>query len=233
MHMEMNEYWMHRNTGGVDPGKHGNVLWLKPSETHEWLLKKHYAHRIPNIIKAFGYYQKGELLGVCTFGMPPSHNLCVGVCGEEHKDRVWELNRLCIDKKAYEYKKNVASYFVGCCLRRVHNNRCPKGWIIVSYADTAMGHVGTIYQATNWLYTGATPERTDIFSEGHSRHHEGDKSKRMPRSSKHRYVYLIGNRRAKTGLKRALNYPILPYPEGESKRYDADYKPTTQLIMEI
>ena len=35
--------------------------------THEWLLKRHYAKRLPNIIYAFGLYKDGFLYGVCTF----------------------------------------------------------------------------------------------------------------------------------------------------------------------
>lgn len=30
--------------------------------------------------------------------------------------------------------------------------------LIVSYADTKEGHLGTIYQATNWLYLGASTQ---------------------------------------------------------------------------
>ena len=29
---------------------------------------------------------------------------------------------------------------------------------MVSYADSGMNHCGYIYQATNWIYTGATKE---------------------------------------------------------------------------
>ena len=37
--------------------------------------------------------------------------------------------------------------------------------IIVSYADKGQNHNGYIYQATNFLYTGATKERTDISTQ--------------------------------------------------------------------
>jgi hypothetical protein len=41
----------------------------------------------------------------------------------------------------------------------------PKPTIVVSYADTAMGHIGYIYQASNFLFTGTTKERTDMAGE--------------------------------------------------------------------
>ena len=34
----------------------------------EWILYKHYAHRIPPIMYAFGLFKGGILQGICTFG---------------------------------------------------------------------------------------------------------------------------------------------------------------------
>ena len=196
------------------------VKSIKPKETHDWLLHKHYAKRIPSISWAFGLYDSC-LQGVCTFGKPASPALCVGICGEEYSCKVYELNRLVINE---DCPKNTASYFVSKAIKML-----PNGLVLVSYADKAMGHVGKVYQATNWIYTGATKERTDIGSEDgtHSRHYDKsiDYSKhRKFRSSKHRYVYF-------TGKEYELNYPVKPYPKGNSNRYDASYKPQTQATL--
>lgn len=193
------------------------VKSIKPKETHDWLLRKHYARRIPSISWAFGLFSE-YLEGVCTFGKPASPNLCTGICGEDHAGKVYELNRLVINDHC---PKNTASYFVSKCLKIL-----PNGLILVSYADKDMGHVGKVYQATNWIYTGATKERTDIGHEdgSHSRHYDKgiDYSKnRKRRSSKHRYVFF-------TGKEYDMNYPILSYPKGVSKRYDASYTPNVQ-----
>ena len=51
---------------------------------------------------------------------------------------------------------------------------------------------------------------------------------RKKRSSKHRYIYFIGNKTQKKNMLKNLKYEIQPYPKGENKRYDASYKPTTQ-----
>ena len=69
------------------------VLPIKSVDTYNWLLKKHYAKRIPNITNAFGLFDESELIGVVTYGIPPSPALCMGVCGEEHASKVVELNR--------------------------------------------------------------------------------------------------------------------------------------------
>ena len=59
----------------------------------EWLLKKHYAKRLCSISYCFGLFDEFNLLiGVCTFGSPPSRALCVGVCGLENSHKVNELN---------------------------------------------------------------------------------------------------------------------------------------------
>ena len=48
----------------------------------------------------------------------------------------------------------------------------------------------------------------------HSRHCLGDRTKRVKRSAKHRYIYLIGDKKDKKKLKQDLKYPILNYPKG-------------------
>jgi hypothetical protein len=200
---------------------------IKAFETYDWLLNKHYAKRIPSISYAFGLYDGDLLQGVCTFGKPASPSLCVGICGEENKDYVYELNRLCVDDQT---PKNGLSYFVSKSLSML-----PK-LIIVSYADTQMSHVGYIYQATNWLYTGSTQERTDISNEQgkHQRHYKKgiDYTKnRKFRSSKHRYVYFVGDKKTRKKWLRELNYQVQPYPKGDNQRYDASYTPNTQQTL--
>lgn len=61
----------------------------------EFLLPRHYSGRVPNISKAFGWYDDTELKAVCTFGKPATPTLCNGVCGKEFSSNVYELNRLC------------------------------------------------------------------------------------------------------------------------------------------
>lgn len=183
------------------------------SQTKPFLLNVHYARRMPCITHAFGLFIDGILYGVCTFGVPASHSLCIGLAGKDNSRNVLELNRLVV----CDYTPNNASFLVGNALRQL-----PNGTFVVSYADGGWGHVGYVYQATNFIYTGATKPRTDIYSEGHSRHYEKGEVRRVPRSSKHRYVYLVGDKRTRRTMKSQLRYPTLPYPKGESKRYDTE-----------
>ena len=62
----------------------------------DWLLHKHYAKRIPSISYAFGLFDD-NLIGILTIGKPASSTLCIGVCGKENAEKVYELNRLCVN----------------------------------------------------------------------------------------------------------------------------------------
>jgi len=199
------------------------VLPIKPFEAEPWILKKHYAKRMPQIIHSFGLYDT-RLVGIVTYGLPASPFLCMGVCGPENKDMVLELNRLCIEDGI----KNGASMLVGQSLQML-----PKPSIVVSYADTEMNHVGYVYQATNFFFTGTTKERTDMAgSDGkHSRHNFGDSENRINRSAKHRYIYFVGNKKQKQNLRGQLRYEIQPYPKGLSEKYDAGNSVQTQELL--
>lgn len=182
-------------------------------DTKDFILNKHYAQRMPSISYAFGLFIDDTLRGVCTFGKPASPSLCKGICGEEYKAHVYELNRLVVDDGL---PKNTLSRFVSRCLRQLKS----EDLIVVSFADEGKGHHGYIYQATNWLYTGKTRQRTDKYSgpNKHSRHYDESMNHlRKVRTSKHRYVYFTGERRKQ--FLSALNYPIQSYPKGKNTNY--------------
>lgn len=194
----------------------GEIKSLTYREACEFLLPRHYSGRKPVISEAYGWYFAGYLKAVCSFGKPASPSLCRGIMGGEFTANVYELNRLCREEDLIE----PLSSFVGACLRLLS----ARDWIIVSYADTGMGHNGYIYQACNFLYTGETIRRTDKYTEGnkHSRHYiKGlESNKRKIRTAKHRYVYFCTrNKRLKKEWLQKLAYPIKPYPKNANKTY--------------
>ncbi len=177
-------------------------------QTKPYILGIHYAKRMPSISFAFGLFEEYDMVGVVTYGMPASPWLCKGICGDKHRHNVLELNRLVLKNN----KPNEASRLVCGSLKLL-----PSPKIIVSYADTAQGHTGYIYQACNFMFTGTTKPRTDIAGKDgkHSRHHLGDRSQRVQRSAKHRYVFFIGNKREKRAFQSDLNYQVMEYPKSE------------------
>lgn len=187
-------------------------------------MKIHYAHRVPSISFAFGLYVDSHLSGIISYGQPASPWLCMGICGKENYRLVLELNRVAFSSTI----NNGPSFLIAASLRMIPGPR-----IIVSYADTSMGHIGYCYQASNFLFTGTTTARTDIDAgDGmHSRHHLGDRSKRRNRSPKHRYVTFIGTRKEKRALRESLMYPVYPYPKGDPKRYEISAVASSQPIL--
>lgn len=179
----------------------------------------HYSRKYPsNIVYAFGLYEGGVLAGVVTYGVPASPSLVVGIAGKENKDKVLELNRLAIRPDLNG--DNRASFLVSHSLKML-----PNETYVVSYADTGWTHVGYVYQACNFLYTGMSAKRTDTYqpSGKHSRNYDKNNHSELhqTRNPKHRYVYLVGDKRTKKKMREALRYKVYPeYPKGDERRYD-------------
>jgi len=189
---------------------------------------------------AFGLYEDGQLVGVVTYGIPASPALCMGICGKEYSDKVLELNRVCL----LDNTKNQASFLVANSIKLL-----PKPTIVVSYADTGKGHVGYVYQATNFIYTGLSANRVDWTVKGLEHKHSktlsdgmtlesikekyGDDFYYTERSRKHRYIYFHGDKRQKKVMKNLLKYQIEPYPKGDSSRYDSGDAVETQGLLNL
>ena len=143
------------------PNSSLRIEQINAKEAIPWMLAKHYAKRLCPVSYAFGAFDGERMVGIVTYGTPASSPLRQGVCGKNWEDRVIELNRLCCESKA-----NLASQLVGQSLRML-----PKPSIVVSYADTAQGHVGYVYQACNFIYTGLSAKRTDWKIKGREHLH--------------------------------------------------------------
>jgi len=209
----------------------GEIEVITFEQAVTFLLPRHYSGRTPSISIAFGWFIDNELVAVCTFGKPASPSLCKGILGEQYASQVYELNRLC----RIENLNEQLSSFVAACLRRLR----PKNWIIVSYSDTDMHHNGFIYQASNFIYTGLTKERTDKYTEGnkHSRHYKNENQGniRKIRSAKHRYDYFATfDKKLKKMWLENLMYPVIEYPKGLNSNYVlGDYLKTRIIEKDI
>jgi hypothetical protein len=196
-----------------------------PGDWVPFLLKRHYAKRRVGARRAFGLFSGTKLVGVVLFSVPAGSTLAASICGPEYADKVLELSRLSVPRRS----PNVASYLIGRALRMLGDS------IIVSFADAGVGHVGAVYQACSWSYTGrsavtyhyAHPVTGRIIAK--TRRHIDTKAARLgltegqlcktPQPAKHRYVTVTGNRRFKRQARAALRYEVLPYPKGRSTRH--------------
>jgi hypothetical protein len=110
------------------------------------VIKHHYLHRKAPISFAFGLYKGPKLVGVVSFGTPPSRHLQMSACPSDPA-LVIELNRLWVDDAL---PTNTESWFVSRALRLM------PARIVVSYADPKFGHLGYVYRALNFHYAGWT-----------------------------------------------------------------------------
>jgi hypothetical protein len=188
----------------------------------------HYAHRVPSIVLAYGMYVDGVLAGCITYGIPPVPNV-QRLCGEEHRLNTLELNRLFIHDWA---GRNSESWLIGQSVKMIPLNQY---FILVSYADTKYDHLGTVYQATNWLYTGLSSiEKNEgvLLIDGTIMHPKqivnlfgtraidtikdnlGNRFVEVIQGEpKHRYVYFLGSKSQRRTLRKALKWEVLPYPK--------------------
>jgi hypothetical protein len=187
-------------------------------------MKNHYLHRIAPCSQAFGLFDGPDLIGVLLFGIGPSSTLLKSICGPEEASNVLELTRLWLTDDA---PKNAESFFISRALKSATKE------IIVSFADTSVDHIGYVYQATNWIYTGLSAKFKDPKVKGlESQHHAtfahglsikecrekfGDQLYYVERPRKHRYIYFNASHKRKKELLLKLRYPILPYPKFAGK----------------
>lgn len=176
------------------------------------VIEHHYLHRRPPMSYAFGLLadSANSVIGVCTFGVPPSRHLQMGVCPSD-PSLVIELNRLWVDDVA---PHNTESWFVSRCLKML------PALLVVSYADLKMCHVGYVYRALNFHYAGWTDmdrktPRYDYIPNDPSLHtrdaFRGGFSHRVRRVPKVRYWRATGDRAERRGLERRCGWPSLDW----------------------
>ena len=187
------------------------------------MVLNHYLHSLPGgTILAFGVFLDGRLLGVITFGAGPAN--AYRLIDGASRDDCLVLTRLWL---ADELPRNSESKVIGMALRALKRLTSVK--FVVTYADPSQGHLGTIYQASNWIYTGLS-EASPLYKLGggppiHSRsfsHKFGTRSTdyfaargvpvtRIPQAAKLRYFYFLDAR-----WRRRLKVPALPYLKKEA-----------------
>lgn len=197
------------------------VRQIGTRDATKFLVPRHYLHRPGPCSLAFGMFdtRNGQQVGAVTYGTPSSAPLRRGLAGPEHTHNVVELTRLWISD---DVPRNGESFLIGNTVRLNTKE------LVVSFAEIDEGHVGTVYQATNWLYTGLSAKRTDWVVKGEDLHGQtwadkytsteirelyGDRFYLKPRPRKHRYVFLNAPKKRRKRLMEALRYPVLPYPK--------------------
>lgn len=227
---------------------------IKNTETKQWYLKKHYAKRYPMVVYSFGLFDLNNIMqGVLSYGMPPSPSINDGKSIlKTLRIKTLELNRLCLNDGL---PKNTASFFISKTF-----NFLEKPLLIISFADPFYNHNGYVYQATNFYYTGKSEISStknihviwnnkiissrwlnkDFFT---SKKLFFDDSKTVKENlilnggsyidfgTKHRYIYILANKKLKKQILNDFKKHILPYPKGDNIKYDTSFKITQNLTF--
>lgn len=160
------------------------------------MIKAHYLGRWPGVVTlvlALRDCSSGRFVGVLVFALPPRET------AKRYGGKTWELARLWIDDCM---PKNTETFFMARGVRYIRSFH-PDVEVLVSYADPSVGHSGAIYRAANWVSDGRTDQerktprfdyRDPTTGKVYSRKSHvpaGMPIERVPRVSKHRFVYRL------------------------------------------
>ena len=195
---------------------------IPPSIAKPLIERGHYLHSFPGGTRlTFGISLGKALLGALTIGVGPKEGYQL-VAGAKPEDCV-TLTRLWLSDSM---PSNSESRVLGVVLRALKRHTSLK--CILAYADPSVGHLGIIYQATGWHYTGLSaampmydlgdgiPRHSRslgyMFGTHSQRHFEanGVSLRPVPQPAKHRYIYVFDPESTDR-----LRVPVLPYPKYE------------------
>ena len=209
--------------GGSSPTSALHEIVVKPipvSVARRIIEAHHYLHSLPAGTRlAFGVFLGPRLLGALILGVGPkqAHSLVEGAAPDDCMTltRFWLSNLL---------PSNSESRVLGVVLRALRRHTNLK--FLLSYADPTQGHLGTVYMASGWVYSGLS-EPMPLYDLGdgkprHSRslsHAFGTHSlthfkahgifiKLVHLPAKHRYVYFLD-----PSWRERLRVEELPYPK--------------------
>lgn len=180
----------------------------------------HYSGTTPFIKHGFSVFNdREEWCGVILFG--PGACPTIGAQYGLWNGEVLELVRVALNGKQEQTSRCLAA-----ALKELHTID-PVVKMVVSFADVDQGHVGTIYQATNWIYDGLhmANERAGFIIHGKkmhpkSCHHKGWRQSipwlrehidpmayEFRTKGKHKYLFAFDKKVRKRIRKRAKPYP--------------------------
>jgi len=106
----------------------------------------HYSGAIPSASVKIGAWENGKFVGVVIFGRGAASE--IGSPYSLHQDKICELVRVALRDHV-----TPTSRIIAIAIRFLKRSN-PGLRLVVSFADTAQGHHGGIYQAGGWFYEG-------------------------------------------------------------------------------
>lgn len=200
-------------------------------EAKQYIIQNHYSHRLaPGVKVALGFFYKSELVTAVVYSCPIGR--LVTKMLHVNYDNCLELVRL-FSKDGLP--KNTESYCIGQSFVYL-KNKYPQYKYLISYADPNYGHIGYIYQATNWKYLGLSSKdgHPIIIIDGKEVHSKslydkhgtqsiatlkriyGNRMITKPKRQKHVYLMCLGNK--KECKEWYSKFKFLPYPKAHNNQ---------------
>lgn len=133
-------------------------------------LHYHYSKSVPANPVGYNVYNgKDEWCGVILYALGATPNI-----GSPYGIPVGGIMELV--RVALNGKQEATSQAVAMSLKQLHKD-VPQCRLIVSYADCDQDHLGTIYQATNWIYEGLSKGDTYFIVKGKKTHRKSISSR--------------------------------------------------------
>ncbi len=129
---------------------------LPTKEMQRLIIKHHYTKSIPS--GKCHYFEFED--AIIAFSIPANPYVSKFLTGRNNA--VWELSRLWAPDGHRRNLLSQAIAFGVTELRRL----VPGCLAVISYADPAVGHMGTVYRAASWIYLGQCEETRAYRSPG-------------------------------------------------------------------
>lgn len=119
----------------------------------------HYSKSVPVNPFAFSVFNnQDEWCGCVLYSAGANNN--IGLPYGLRSGQIIELTRMALNGKQESTSKVLAVSM------KILNKHLPLVKMIISFADTKQNHIGIIYQATNFYYTGTVKTTPDYFFRG-------------------------------------------------------------------
>lgn len=199
----------------------------------------HYTKSCAKSTIAYGFYYQEKIACVIVYGQPSGKYLASSIWEGGNEKECLELLRLF----SFDWcPKNIESYCIAQSIKQLKIDM-PEIKVLVSYADSSAGHVGYIYQASNWIYIGKASGERKIFLDGIRQHRRDmydkygtssiEKLKKIfgdrlqiseERFLKNKYIYIISHsKKEKQHIQNKLKVKSLPYPKGDISYYNTEH----------
>ena len=124
--------------------------WCDAEAARYAVMRWHYSKRMPVFkVSRIGVWENGRFCGCVIYGIGGGNATNGKRYGLAKSWEVAELTRVALGTHSTPTSKVVAISI------KMIKKANPGLRMLISFADTAKGHVGTIYQASGWVYAGS------------------------------------------------------------------------------